>query len=174
MVTLLYSHGHPSQHSWSHFSALMVTLLCTHGHPSLHSWSPFSALMVTLLYTHGHPSLHSWSLFSALMVLLTIVCLFCIQILSSFFMKHPYIIHTNQSVQVLCLKLIYQVFVKCTISSREHISACACHYLPQCTFCTCKSIEINQSIKGAICRSTFQTLATKHVHVPSIECSRGT
>ena len=30
----------------------MVTLLCTHGHPSLHSWSPFSALMVTLLCTH--------------------------------------------------------------------------------------------------------------------------
>ena len=62
MVTLLYTHGHPFLHS------LMVTLLYTHGHPSLHSWSPFSALMVTLLYTHGHPSLHSWSPFSALMV----------------------------------------------------------------------------------------------------------
>ena len=72
MVTLLCTHGHPSLHSWSPFSspssALMVTLLCTHGHPSLHSWSPFSALMVTLLCTHGHPSLHSWSPFSALLV----------------------------------------------------------------------------------------------------------
>ena len=72
MVTLLCTHGHPSLHSWSPFSALMVTLLCTHGHPSLHSWSPFSALMVTLLCTHGHPSLHSWSPFSALMV--TLLC----------------------------------------------------------------------------------------------------
>ena len=62
LTTLICTHGHPSLHSWSPFSALMVTLLCTHGHPSLHSWSPFSALMVTLFCTHGHPSLHSWSL----------------------------------------------------------------------------------------------------------------
>ena len=72
VLTLLCTHGHPSLHSWSPFSALMVTLLCTHGHPSLHSWSPFSALMVTLLCTHGHPSLHSWSPFFALMV--TLLC----------------------------------------------------------------------------------------------------
>ena len=41
-----------------------------------------------------------------------------------------------------CLKLTYQVFVKCIISSRVYISAYACHYLPQCTFCTCKSINL--------------------------------
>ena len=88
MITLLSTHGHPTLHPWSPFSALMVfcshdhpsslwspisplmvTLLCTHGHPSLHSWSPFITL-VTLLSTHGHlyihgiPSLHSWSPFS--------------------------------------------------------------------------------------------------------------
>ena len=45
-----------------------------------------------------------------------------------------------------CLKFTFQVFVKCIISSREYISACTCHYLPQCTFCTCKSInQSNQS-----------------------------
>ena len=72
LTTLICTHGHPSLHSWSPFSALMATLLCTHGHPYLHSWppfsapfsalmvtlslqsSPFSALMVTLLCTHGH------------------------------------------------------------------------------------------------------------------------
>ena len=73
-TALLCTHGHPSLHSWSPFSALMIT-----------SWSPFSALMATLLCphghlytlvcthghllcTHGHPSLHSWPPFSALMV----------------------------------------------------------------------------------------------------------
>ena len=88
MSTVLCTHGHPSLHTWSPFSALMVTLLCTHGHRFLHLWlplqswspslhghlctrghlcthghlctqSPFSALMVTSALSH--PFLHSWS-----------------------------------------------------------------------------------------------------------------
>ena len=53
------------------------------------------------------------------------------------------------------LKLTYQVFVKCIISSREYISACTCHYLPQCTFCTCKSIN----------QSKIHTIITEKLHL---------
>ena len=94
MATLLYTHGHPSLHSWSPFSALMVTVfctygylcshghslhghLCTHGH-TLHSWSPLHS--VTLVCTHGH--LCTQSPFSALMVPFSalMVTLFCTSI----------------------------------------------------------------------------------------------
>ena len=37
----------------------------------------------------------------------------------------------------------------CIISSRKHISACTRHYLPQSTFCTCKSI--NQFCHASTC-----------------------
>ena len=48
------------------------------------------------------------------------------------------------------------------ISSREYISACTCHYLSQCTFCTCKSI--NQSINHGIIDCCFKptTLGFSH------------